>query len=82
MIRLGRAMRARLPLVRQPLLVVLGRHDSVIHPDSGDIIVNGAESVMAEMHWMEDSSHVVILDDELDAIARLTLAFMERALAM
>ena len=80
LLRLQRETRRRLPQIRQPVLVVQGRLDTTIHPTSGKIILQGVNSTLKEHHWMEKSTHVVILDQELDQVAELTLRFMERAL--
>lgn len=82
LIRLGREVRRRLPEIEQPLLVVQGRHDKTIDPQSGAIIIESAASALTELYWMEESTHVVILDEELETIAELTMRFMERALAV
>ncbi len=81
LVRLGREVRKRLPLIEQPLLVVQGRHDTTIHPQSGEIILNGAAATLKELHWMENSTHVVILDEELPEIGEITCRFLQRALA-
>lgn len=81
LIRLGRETRRRLSQVTQPVLVVQGRGDETIDPASGEIIGQGVASVVMEQHWMEETSHLVILDEELPQVAALTLDFMERALA-
>lgn len=71
---------ARLPRIEQPVLVVQGRQDTTIAPESRDIILGAVASEIKEFHMMEHSTHVVLLDDELDAVTDLTLAFIERAL--
>lgn len=81
LIRLGRETQRRLPQIAQPVLVVQGRGDDTIDPASGEIIREGVGSAITEQHWMEESSHLVILDDELPQVAALTLNFMERAVA-
>lgn len=80
LIRLGREVRRRLPLIEQPLLIVQGRHDATIDPQSGEIILEGANSNIKELYWMENSTHVVIIDDELDEITKLTNQFLQKAL--
>lgn len=82
LIRLGREVRRLLPEIKQPLLVVQGRHDKTIDPQSGELIIEGAQSELTELHWMEESTHVVIIDPELDAIAALTLQFMDKVLTL
>lgn len=80
LLRLQGAMRQRLPQVRQPVIVFQGRKDMTVHPSAGDIILQGVHSTVKEHHWMEQSTHVVTLDCELDAVTDLTLRFMDKAL--
>jgi len=32
-----------------------------------------------ELHWWEQSGHVILLEDELDEITAVTLKFMQKA---
>ena len=80
LIRLGGEVRSRLGQIEQPMFIVQGRNDTTISPDSGDIILEGISSELKEQHWMEESGHVVILDDEREAIAALTMQFMEKVI--
>jgi carboxylesterase len=80
LLRLQRAVRPRLHQVRQPLLVVQGRHDPTVHPTAPETIYREVSSTVKEMHWLERSAHKVILDDERDQAFALTLAFIETAL--
>ena len=68
----------RLPQIHQPLLVMQGRLDTSVHPTVGQIILEGVSSPVKELHWMEKSSHVVIIDQELDQVTRITLEFLNR----
>ncbi len=81
LIALGHVVRRDLAKITQPVLVVQGRHDETIAPDAGQIILDNAQSDLTEMVWLEESGHIVLLEEERDAIARLTLRFMEQALA-
>ncbi|MCA9971907.1 MAG: alpha/beta fold hydrolase [Anaerolineales bacterium] len=80
LIRLGREVRERLPRVTQPLLIVQGRHDTTIHPDSGDIILEGVASEIKRRYWMKNSAHVVLLEEERERIEALTKAFLAEVL--
>lgn len=80
LLRLQHAVTQRLEQITQPVLVVQGRQDTTVHPEAGDIILQGVQSAVTELHWMEHSSHVVLLGDEIDDVAALTLRFMQRAL--
>lgn len=71
-------VRKRLPLIHQPVLVIQGRLDTTVHPGVGEIILGGVSSTVKELHWMERSTHVVILDQELEEVTRITLEFMQR----
>jgi carboxylesterase len=63
-------------------LVVQGRHDTTIHPTAGEMVMKYAGSTVKEMHWMERSTHVVLLDQELDEITQFSVDFINRALAL
>jgi carboxylesterase len=76
--KLARLVRQSLPEVDQPLLVVQGRRDFSVHPSVPDIIARKTRSEIKEIHWMEHSTHCVILDDELDQVSHLTLRFLQR----
>ena len=77
---LQRQVRRRLPGIRQPLLIVQGRLDTAIDSRGAEVVFRDASSMVKEFHWMERSTHCVILDREWEQAAELTLRFMERAL--
>jgi carboxylesterase len=76
--KLARQVRRRLSTIHQPLLVVQGRRDFSVDPAVPEIISRQTQSKMKEIHWMENSTHCVILDNELEQVARLTFRFLER----
>ncbi|MGB8644372.1 MAG: alpha/beta fold hydrolase [Anaerolineae bacterium] len=76
--RLQREVARRLPRIHQPLLIVQGRLDETIDPRSGDVMMRNTASTLKELYWLEDSTHCVILDQEWDKAAELTLAFMNK----
>lgn len=80
LLRLQQATLPRLSRVTQPVLVVQGAHDITIHPRSGRIILDAVRTPHKELHHMADSSHVVLLDRELEAILTLTRDFLSRSL--
>jgi carboxylesterase len=75
---LQREVRRRLPRIHQPILVTQGRLDQTIDPRSGEIILREVGSTVKEMHWLERSTHCVILDQEWEQVAKVTVRFMER----
>jgi carboxylesterase len=81
LIALGRIVRHDLDKITQPVLVVQGRHDETVASDAGQIILDNVQSDLKEMAWLEESGHIILLEDEREAITRLTLRFMEQVLA-
>lgn len=82
LLKLQRAVRPRLPRVRQPILVVQGRHDPTVHPSAPETIYRAVSSTVKELRWCDCSAHKVILDDEREQVFAWTQAFIERALAL
>ncbi|MFQ5435597.1 MAG: alpha/beta fold hydrolase [Anaerolineae bacterium] len=76
LVRLGRDVRRRLSEIQQPLLVMQGRHDETIAPDCSEIILENVASDVKEGVWLEESGHVILLEDELDLIESLTMQFV------
>jgi len=81
LVKLGKVLTQRLGRIHQPVLVMQGRLDTTVHPSAGDIIISGIRSQLKEHYWMEQSSHVILLDRELDEVTKLTVNFINRALA-
>ena len=75
--RLQREARRRLPRIRQPILVVQGRLDQTIDPRSGEVILRETASTAKELHWLERSTHCVILDQEWEQAAELARQFLD-----
>lgn len=80
LIKFQQVVRSRLSHIHQPILVMQGRLDTTVHPRVGEIILSGVSSKLKEHYWMEKSSHVVIIDQELDEVTRITLDFFQRSL--
>ncbi len=73
---------ARLHLIRQPLFLAQGRFDKTIDPEAGKIILRGVNSAVKEgVVWFENSSHCILIDDEIDQAVSAAAAFMERVSA-
>jgi carboxylesterase len=80
LLKLERDVTRRLPSISQPLFIASGRLDTTIDPAGVDLIYQNVRSSLKEKHLMEHSSHVVLLDQELETISALTLNFLQRAL--
>ncbi len=57
----------RLPEIVQPVLVLMGRHDTTVHPEAGKMILERVASTYKSLAWFEHSSHVILIDQEVDA---------------
>jgi carboxylesterase len=66
--------------IYQPILIAQGRLDQTVHPGVPQMIARGVRSPVREIAWFEHSTHCVILDQELDQIAEVTLQFLQRIL--
>lgn len=77
-INLQSEVRARLPEIHQPILVVQGRRDRTILPRSSEVVYAEVSSTVKELHWLADSGHCVLLDRQKDEAVRLTEAFLEK----
>ena len=64
--------------VYAPLFVAQGRLDTMINPDSANIIYNEAESDDKEIHWYEQSGHVITIDKEKEQLFEDYYQFLER----
>jgi carboxylesterase len=74
-------VRLFLPAITQPVLIIQGRLDTTVNSTVPDMILNRVKSTTKEMHWMEKSSHCVILDREFDQVTGKTNQFLDRVLS-
>jgi len=82
LIRLQKVIPPLLPPIRQPILIVQGRLDPTVHPQAPQVIHDRIGSSIKELHWLDNSTHCVILDKERDLVASLTLDFLHRVLSI
>jgi len=76
--RLQKIIPPLLPQIHQPILILEGRLDPTVHPQSPQIVYDRVSSSIKELHWLENSTHCVILDKEWELAVRLTVDFLER----
>jgi len=81
LLRLQKVIYPLLPRIHQPILILQGRLDPTVHPQSPEINYDQVSSPIKELHWLEHSTHCVILDKEHDLAADLTIDFLKRVLA-
>ena len=53
-----------------------GANDTTVADDVGDIIMAGVSSSIKQLLWMENSAHIIILEDEREQIFDLTRTFL------
>jgi carboxylesterase len=75
------ATRARLSEIAQSILIVQGRLDTTVDAAAPDAIYQGVRSTEKYLYWFEKSTHCVLIDQEWDDVAALTLRFIEGGLA-
>ncbi len=80
LLKLQKVVYPLLPRIRQPLLIVQGRLDASVDASVPAIISSHVSSQTKEIHWMENSTHVVILDYELEQVGEITLQFITSVL--
>lgn len=78
LLALQQQIRPYLEDICQPMLLIQGRLDRTVHPQVPDEIASRVQSGYIEKHWMERSTHCVILDQEMDQVFELTLNFLRR----
>jgi len=81
LLRLQKVIYPLLPQIAQPILILQGRLDPTVHPASPQIIYDQVSSQIKVLHWLEQSTHCVILDKERDLAAGLSIDFINRVLA-
>lgn len=78
LVALGAAVRAEVPEVEVPALIVQSRVDHVVPPDTADWIYDHIGSRDKELLRLEHSYHVVSMDYDADAVADRAVRFMRR----
>jgi carboxylesterase len=81
LMRLAKVIPPLLPAIHQPILVMQGRLDPTVDPFVPQLIYDRVSSSVKELHWLEHSTHCVILDKERDLAASLSLNFLSRVLS-
>lgn len=73
-----RVVRAYLPKIHCPILVVHSNKDSVIRPKSADNVLGGVSSTKKDLLTLHKSGHVITLDAEWKQVAEKTVDFMKK----
>lgn len=77
MLMAGEDVRARLPEIQQPTLIITSRQDHVVNPDDSDILAEHIAGPV-ERVWLEKSFHVATLDYDKAEVEHRTVEFARR----
>ena len=80
LLRFQDAVKKVLPQIKQPIIIFQGRKDTTVDPVAGEMILQDIGSAIKEHHWMEESTHPILIDSELDTVTDLSLRFIEKIL--
>ena len=80
LLRFQDAVKKVLPQIKQPIIIFQGRKDTTVDPAAGEMILSSVRSNIKEHHWMENSTHPILIDVELDAVTDLSVRFTEKIL--
>lgn len=76
MYRLGRALKSHLPEIRTPTLIMHSREDDLSGPAHAEYIAAHLGG-RRELHWLDDSYHMIHVDRQHRQVADLTADFFE-----
>jgi len=79
LLKLQKQVTVQLSRVQQPALILQGKYDKTIHPDSGTMIHAQISSKTKRLILMQESGHVMLLDRELEKIVSLSIDFLKDA---
>jgi carboxylesterase len=77
--RLVQRASAVLPRVTVPTLVIHSRHDPRIPVSDAEGAYDMLRATVRELHWLEESAHVVSVDHDRDRVFALVSEWLERA---
>jgi len=77
MLSLSKQVKKNLPNMSTPTLLLHAREDDLSHPRHARYIDRHI-SAPCELHWLEDSYHMIHVDREHDKVADLTAEYFEK----
>lgn len=78
MLRFVRKVRNNLGAVTTPTLIMHGRQDHTSPPSNAQLIHDGIASTDKELVWLENSYHVITMDNDRDEVFRRTHEFISK----
>jgi carboxylesterase len=80
LLNLQKATFPRIKHIQAPTLIIQGELDCTVHPQVPGIIQDELRTDQVEIHWMESSTHCVVLDKEMDRVNKITFNFIRKVL--
>ncbi len=71
-------VKQRLSVINNPILVFQGKLDQTIDPISAADVLDGVPSNDKELVWLEESTHCILLDKQMDIVKSLSLEFINK----
>ncbi len=75
---LAREVERGLPEVHAPVQLIYSRRDPTVPPRNAERILRALPPGERELHWLDDSAHVLPVDRERDLVARRVVEFLLR----
>ena len=76
--RLQREVKSSLPEVTAPLLVIYSTADETVRPDGIELLLKKAGSSEKEVVTLQNSGHIITLDQERDVVAAKSYQFIRK----
>ncbi len=70
-------VRENIDLIEVPVFAIQARHDTMIDPDSVNVIFDGVSSIIKKQKWFENSGHVITIGPEKDIMHEDIYEFLE-----
>ena len=78
LLKLAREVSEKLPLVKAPVQLIYSRRDPTVPPHNAQLILNALPPGEREIHWLEDSAHVLPVDRERELVSSRVVEFLLR----
>jgi len=74
--KLQRIVARNLPMIKQPALILHGKYDKTIDPDSAQMVYNQIRSQKKRISCLPNSGHVMLLGPEIEDVVDITREFL------
>jgi carboxylesterase len=78
LLRLSREVEAALDRVAAPVQLIYSRRDPTVPAFNAGLVLRGLPPGEHELHWLEDSAHVLPVDRERELVSRRVVDFLQR----